>query len=761
MYNRMLSLLLFALLLAASVWAQDPGVQDSLYISYAEVDAGQQAVIPVNFTNDTELAAMTIPVFWGSSDITLDSVSYVGSRIAYLSTKPVTIYASEQKVVFGGIVLTEANIPAGTGLVATLYFNVPPGTPDQMIVVDTTTRGAASTLFTNPNSSSFIPFVESGYIQVGEPVIPPHIVLAPTSMNFEGTVGYPSPMAQQLQISNSGDNSFDWTASTSSSWLFAVPNSGTAGVSFTGITVNTTGLGEGMYYDTVVISSGDADNSPQRLPVSLHMVKLPPRIVADPEEFIVSAVQFGANPDDRILHISTDVLGSDLNWTVSNSESWLTLSPGSGTPPDSVTLSFDISGLTFGYYYDTIVISDPNAVNNPVEVPVTLQIVSDLPVLEITPDTLHIVAKTGVNPAVRSVFLWNSGEGSMTFDISESSPLITNVLPLSGSAPSDVFFTFDTDTLEIGDYYIPVTVVSPEAVNSPKELIVHIRVLSNPPDLYIIPSSLTMNYYECWQGVDASPVLKNFQIMNLGGGSMSWTATTSADWVYVKQASGVGDYINSVGLTDAAGDLPVGTYTDTLVVASAVAMNSPKKLVVTLNVIPGTETPEIVVNEAVVNIPAQEVFGVLFGELASLGEVVNQNAGCMDYWIEEDIPWLTVIDSVGEAPTILRAILDVGSYTYGTYPDSILIHSSTASNSPIVMPVNMLVWRLHGDHDWNNRINVADVVWMVKYIFQYGPPAQPEPYVDDCDCNFMINIGDAVIVVNYIFKYGNMPCGNL
>lgn len=761
MHNRMLSLLLFALLLTASVWAQDPGEPDTLVIGTAEVDAGQKAVIEVNFFNDTELAALTIPIHWDSPDITLDSVSYVGSRLEYLGTKPVTIYPDDQVVVFGGIVFFESNIAPGTGLAAKLYFDVPPGTPDQFVAIDTTTQGSASMLFTNPNSSSFIPQIVSGYVQVGEPVIPPHIVLDPIEMTFNGTVGYPSPPTQQLSITNSGGDVFNWTATNTSSWLQAVPDNGTSELAFVGINVNTAGLGEGTFFDTIVITSSEADNSPQYLPVILNMIKLPPVIVADPDEFVVSAVQGGANPDDKFLYISTSVPGSDLDWTVSNNESWMTLTPTSGMPPDSVTLSFDISGLSYGNYYDTILVSDPNATNNPVEVPVTLQILSDLPIMELDQDTLHIVAQIGVNPAPRSVYLWNSGEGDLTFEVTETSPLISNVLPLAGSAPSQIFFEFETDTLTLGDYYVPVTITSPEAVNSPKELIVHIRALSNPPNLYIIPASVNLSYYECWQGVGASPVQKNFQIQNLGGGSMSWTAYVNSDWLTLKDDAGVGDYINVVSLTEEVKNLPLGTYIDTVTIVSNVAMNSPKKLVVTLNVIESTETPEMVINEAVHNIPAQEVFGVLLGDLASVGEVVNQNPGCMDYWVEEDIPWLTIIDSVGEAPATLRAILDVGSYTYGTYPDSILIYSNSATNSPIVFPINMLVWRLHGDHDWNNRINIGDAVQMLDYIFKGGPEAMPEPYVDDTNCDFMINITDVIVIVNYIFKYGNKPCGNL
>ncbi len=761
MYNRKLFLLLVTLILSASVMAQDPGEVDSLFVGYAEVDAGQKAVIEVNFSNDSELAALTIPLRWHSSDITLDSVSYVGSRIDYVGTKPITIYAPEQTVVFGAIIFFEANIPAGSGLLATLHFDIPPGTADQMIAVDSTTKESASVLFTNPNSSSFVPFVESGYIQVGEPQIPAHIDFSVTSMDFDGTVGFPSPPSQQLMISNTGDGTFDWVATTTSGWLSSVPDFGTAGLSFVGINANTSGLAEGVYYDTVIVTSAEADNSPQILPVTLTMTKLPPVIVADPTSFSVSGVQGGANPSDRILNISTSVAGSDLNWSVTNNEGWLSLSPASGMPPDPVTLSFDITGLSFGYYYDTVVVSDPNAINSPVLVPITLQIVSDLPVMEIDPPELTIVGQIGVNPAPRSVYISNSGEGTLTYEVMESSELISNVVPLSGTAPSNIFFTFETDTLDFGTYYDTVTITSPEAINSPQQVVIKYLILSNPANLYIIPASIAMNYYECWQGVGASPVVKNFQIQNLGGGSMTWEASVKSDWLSLFQESGVGDLVNSVGLTEVVDDLPVGTYVDTVTVSSNIAMNSPKKIEVVLNIIEGTETPELQFNQAVINIPAQEVFGVLLGELASVGEVVNVEAGCMDYWVEEDVPWLTIIDSVGEAPIVLRAALDVGSYTFGTYPDSIFIHSSSATNSPIRVDVSMLVWRMHGDHDWNNFIHVGDAVQMIHHIFRHGPAAMPEPYVADTNCDFFVDVSDVVVLINYIFRYGNKPCGNL
>jgi hypothetical protein len=761
MINRMFWLLVVALWCAASVMGQgpanDPGIRDTLYVASVQVDAGQQAVVPVTFVNDEELGGLTIPLAWTSPDISLDSVSFVGSRIDYIGTKPLTIHNDQQNVVFGAVVILEEYIQPGSGLMATLYFNVPPGAPDQFVYIDSALVGPAYLLFTLPDSRNFTPEFFQGRIQIGESV-PPHIEISPTSMTFEGTVGYPSPPSQALTISNGGGGTLDWTASTVSSWLSVNPSSGTA-PSVTAVKANHTGLPEGTYYDTVVIAAAGADNSPRKLPVQLNVISLPPQIVVSPTSFTVSAVQGGANPADRILHITNPQVGSVLNWTVTNTAGWLSLSPTSGSPPDSVTLSFDITGLSYGLYYDTVVVSDPAATNSPQSVPVTLQIVSNLPVLELDPDTLHVVALLGQSPDPKFFMVSNSGEGLLTYTATEASKYITGLSPASGSAPQAVQVSFNTIELGLGDYYTAITVASPEAINSPQVLSVHFHISSNPARFALIPNSIQFSIYECWQGPNALPPIRTLQVENTGGDVMNWWLTHTADWLLLSDSSGQNDDFIHLRPADTAQWFPVGVYYDTLVFYSVNAINSPQIVPVTLSVNAGDEDPEIVLQSTIVNIPVQEVFGTTQG-LAAVTRIYNQNPGCMDYWIEEDIPWLRFIDSMGNAPAIPRVALDVGTYTWGVYPDSFYVYSSTATNSPVKGFVNMLVWRLHGDVNWDNTINMIDVVYLIDYIFRSGPAPQPEYLVGDCNCDSRVNIEDAVYLIDYIFKSGDEPCGN-
>jgi hypothetical protein len=747
--------------LAAPVFGQeDPGVPDTISVASVTTLPGQNVAVAVNMYNDELLGAITIPLHWSSPDITIDSVSFVGGRINYLSNKPATIYNADQNVIFGCLVVMEEYIPAGSGMVATLYFHVPSGIPDQFVTIDSTTIPPVANLVLNQtNSADIIPVMVPGKIKIGNPVEPSHIVLSPTTMSFEGKVGFPDPAAQNLHITNTGGGTMVWNAAHSTSWLSISPSTGSA-PSITAIRAASSGLPVGTYYDTVVVSSASADNSPQIMPVTLHVITMPPTIRFSPAQFALSAVQGGSNPPDRKLAIWSDVPGSILNWTVSHSASWLTLSPTAGAPPDSVTLQFDITGLPFGNYVDTIVISDPTATNNPQRVPVSLQVVSDLPILELNPHVLYVVVPVGTNVDPKSFQVLNAGEGTLTFEISEHSAIIKTVTPSTGTAPQDVTLGFFTQNLGLGDYIDTVMVTSPEALNSPQKLIVDFHVTSSPATMVLFPTSVTFSYYECWQGPNALPPITTFQVINTGNDPMLWYLTHSADWLVVSDTTGVDAGKSIITLSLNADGMAVGTYYDTIVVSSQQAINSPRRLPVTLNVIPGGEQPVMKIRSTLVNIPAQEVFGVGLGELAAVAEITNLKPGCMDFWTEDNIPWLRIIDSVGSAPSLIRTALDVGSYTFGVYPDSFYVYSSTASNSPQKVYINMQVWRLHGDANWDNKLNLTDAIYIVNYLFRGGPPPRPTFITGDCNCTGFVDVSDAIYIINYIFRGGTAPCGN-
>jgi len=160
-----LLIVVFCLLMATSAtMANDDNLPDTLMIGHVEVEKGAKVALNIDFVNDQELAALTIPLGLVGDAYAIDSVSFVGSRVEYLKMRPVTIAENRKEVVFGAICMTEDYIPAGKGLMATLYLSPMDSPKSDVCMVDTITMGPASVLFTKQSSASFIPEFQSGMI---------------------------------------------------------------------------------------------------------------------------------------------------------------------------------------------------------------------------------------------------------------------------------------------------------------------------------------------------------------------------------------------------------------------------------------------------------------------------------------------------------------------------------------------------------------------------------------------------------------------
>ncbi len=61
-----------------------------------------------------------------------------------------------------------------------------------------------------------------------------------------------------------------------------------------------------------------------------------------------------------------------------------------------------------------------------------------------------------------------------------------------------------------------------------------------------------------------------------------------------------------------------------------------------------------------------------------------------------------------------------------------------------------------GDADGSGAINIADAVYILKYVFGQGPAPVPTA-AGDANCDNGVTVGDAVYLINYIFKGGPPP----
>lgn len=92
-----------------------------------------------------------------------------------------------------------------------------------------------------------------------------------------------------------------------------------------------------------------------------------------PTGIAFSATQGGSDPAPQAVAISNSGTGT-LDWSVSTTAAWLSLSSTSGTAPASFTATANISGLAAGMYSTTITVSATGATNTTQSIPVDLTI---------------------------------------------------------------------------------------------------------------------------------------------------------------------------------------------------------------------------------------------------------------------------------------------------------------------------------------------------------------------------------------------------
>jgi hypothetical protein len=62
-----------------------------------------------------------------------------------------------------------------------------------------------------------------------------------------------------------------------------------------------------------------------------------------------------------------------------------------------------------------------------------------------------------------------------------------------------------------------------------------------------------------------------------------------------------------------------------------------------------------------------------------------------------------------------------------------------------------------GDNTLDEAINVADVIYLLNYLYAGGPA--PDPICKaDANCDGVANVGDAILLLNYLFRLGTAPC---
>lgn len=586
----------------------------------------------------------------------------------------------------------------------------------------------------------------------------PQLGLNPPQLNFVCQAAGLPPANQTFQVTSTGDSLGDpqtFSLIENSPWILKSPTGGTTPKQIT-VSINQTGLAPGSYLDSIQVQSATAVNSPQWERISLTVTSPPPTIALNKTSISFVGVTGGSNPASQTFVI-TNSGGSSLNWSLGHTSTWLGLNPTSGVDSATVTVSANITGLLAGTYSDTIIISDPLATNSPQKVAVTLTLGSNLPFIAVDSAVNHVIVKIGTGmPAPRTIYIRNGGVGTLTFTLSENSVRLWSESPMSGTAPESVAVSFKLAGYPDGtQLYDTLWVNSPEATNSPYPVVFSFLFVTNPAVIQPTKDTITFTTYECSSGLGGALLEDSIQVYNTGGNDpLDVSVIAHSTLAQISPLSGEAPF--QINFQAANINPPLGTYYDTVLLTAVNAINSPRPVIIKYNRLAGSHQPQIVMAKDSFTISRQEQTGNV-----SISSTINNfYPGCMPWTITNSIPWFTPSKTSGNVPSVVNGLIDVDGLTRGTYRDTFEVVAPTASNSPKLIPITLKIWRLHGDVNWDGRIDVLDLTRLTSYLTTGNNPPLPEYIVGDMNCSGVVDLADLTAMVAYLL--GNLPniCGN-
>ena len=181
---------------------------------------------------------------------------------------------------------------------------------------------------------------------------------------------------------------------------------------------------------------------------------------------------------DQNIQLTTENLPEQSSWSVlvnNDLPAWLQVSPLNGQDSGTLVVSVDDSDLANGDYIKQFSVIQQDAVNSPVIVTVNLTV--SKPLLSLESSSLNFIAEYNSSaPSGLQVSVTNTGsDADITWSCTEDIPWL-EVTPLNGTTPEEITINVDQTGLDVGVYRGVITVIAPNATNSPQEIAVSLRV---------------------------------------------------------------------------------------------------------------------------------------------------------------------------------------------------------------------------------------------------------------------------------------------
>lgn len=599
---------------------------------------------------------------------------------------------------------------------------LPVGTYTAQLTIASTTVGVASTTVNvsmvvtnsqivnaNPTTLSFS-FVGGGSTPPTQFVL---LGLTPNTPIQTATVGAVTDVQGQ-----------NWLSATLSS-----PN----GAQITGnaaanVTVNPAGLSNGTYTGKVQINVSTANG-----PVANPLVEIPVSFTvtgvsgggggggtgATTLLFSQGQINYNLIPGgnaDQTLTLTSNT-STQIPFSLSTTAPWLQILNGSGTTTASVTIRASASNLAPGSYSGSILVSAAGASNNGFSIPVSLTISSSNQ-LQTSPSGLsyNYVAQSGQFPNSQTLQISASTGTTLTVNSSATTTSGGNwlsVTPTSANTLGNFVVSINStvlQTLAAGSYAGNIVLQAPGALNPTVNIPVSLTITGTSPggggggtgadQLIIGPNPI--NFFSSLSG---GSIQQTLEINTLSGANLSYSlasATISGgNWLTVNPSSG--NTPGTVTVQANTGGLSAGSYSGSITVNSTGAINSGSTIPVNLVVSGQTN---LTAN------PGGATFSVPVGSTTLLTRqitVSTTNGTSVPITVTTDSTTnqLTVSTNSNTTPAVITVSLNPAGFTAGVRQGTVFINSGNASNSPMSLPVTLIVTGGSGGGGGTNQLSLS------------------------------------------------------
>jgi uncharacterized membrane protein len=355
------------------------------------------------------------------------------------------------------------------------------------------------------------------------------------------------------------------------------------------------------------------------------------------------------------------------DWSLTWDGNWIEAYTTSGNldPSETTEVLVTLNGaeLAEGTHHDTLTVTSSEEAQLPLLIPVALT-VSAQPDISVSPGSLSasIPEQGSISNALT---IRNDGSADLNFNIGTvytAQWLSANVHngTLAPGSSQDVTVTADASALDAGSYEGVVIVTSNDPDENPVNVSFSLTVTGDGARISVAPQNLQRQVPEH----DSSNTL--LVISNVGTLDLTWDLSGTPQWFVPTPTSGTtmpGNQDSVTAVFD-AGDLSIGTYTDTLKVYSNDQTTPEVKVAITLEVSPSA--PAITVSPAVIQRTVSPD-----GESQTWLEISNSGNADLTWHIPGTPNWLLVAATdgttqAGEVDSV-KLTLDASGLNEGSY----------------------------------------------------------------------------------------------